>query len=299
MKILLALLSVFLIFGCIDRIDTIFCSRYAQIAIEKNGLSPVHSCTDTTYPSSNGTDVHYVEISYGQGEDCPSGCVYDTYSAVVTEEGQLYPTNRIEPTDVERYLSISCVDQNNLSCYYDPIYQYDGRDEKFLFEEGYNTSALLDEQGVYWQFDFSDVNGFSGDCRKSCRVDGRLQLRRDNESMIKVEYNNVTTKIGDFVDCEFNVNKDNCLLYLAMARNNISICQEMSVGWNNCYDRVAIVNQEPKYCEEVVSSQQINEKSECFIDLIKRTRNTSICDDFDTGITMSDCKYYSLWEHVR
>lgn len=303
MVLFLFVLAIFLIFGCISRIDALFCSKYAQIAIEKNNLTQIHGCTDTQYPFSNGTIAHYVEVSHGEGQDCPAGCIYDSYSAIVTEDGQVYPSVLMLPGKVGGYLSIVCVVQNNLECYYDPITQYDGKDSKFVFEENYKTSILLDNNSIYWVFDSIDKKGYSGDCRKTCNINGRIILRENESGGMQVLYSNITSTVDNFVDCNLNEYKNGCMMQLAIAQNDITICQNItllggsrSFDPNGCYEQVAFVNKEPKYCENITSSYK---KRECFIDLIKRTRNLSICKKFDTGLTDNECKHFSAWEHER
>lgn len=304
----LALLIVFIIlFGCTSRLDTIFCSKYAQIAIEKNNLTSVHSCQDTVYLFSNGTIAHYVEVTYGVGMDCEAGCIYYDYSAVVTEDGLVYPSILMWPGKVGGYLSTACVDQNNLSCYYDPIVQYDGKDSKFVFEENYKTSILLDNDNIYWVFDSIDKKGYSGDCGKTCNVNGRIILRENESGRIQIRYSNLTSTVGDFVDCNLNEYKNGCMMQLAIAQNDITICQNISLlggskpfDLNGCYEQVAFVNKEPRYCDEIViTSAGYNERRECFIDIIKRTRDLSICKRFDTGLTDRECKDFSTWTHER
>ncbi len=59
------------------------CSKYAQMVIKQKELSPVYECWDET---ENET-AHRIKIIHGPPMDCPAGCLYRYYEAIITEEG--------------------------------------------------------------------------------------------------------------------------------------------------------------------------------------------------------------------
>ncbi len=286
------------------------CSSYAQLLIQEMNLTKVNTCVDEEY-LFNGIKAHKIGISYGPGMDCPSGCIYDYYTAVVTKDKKIYEIEEITPVEINSQLSKICVNQNNLDCYYDPIVQYDGDDRKFSFEENFKISTMLDEKGIYWLINFSDIKGHSGDCRKVCDVNGKMKVRRDDQKYgaIKVEFSNITTQLEDFVDCNLDVYKNYCIFGLAAAQNDPNLCEKIeeendesrTSKLNNCYAHTAFMNEEPEYCEKIKSIYDgYDEKHECFINLVMRTHNASICERFNVVDTKySKCKSFASWEHLR
>ena len=67
------------------------CSTNAQLVIESKGLpnNLIHSCKDECVRLDTGEEVNLVTIQYGEGMDCPSGCIYEFYVGVITQSQTL------------------------------------------------------------------------------------------------------------------------------------------------------------------------------------------------------------------
>lgn len=66
------------------------CDQWAQYVIDKKNLPRqlIHSCL-STQKSLNSETVYLVDIFYGPPDDCPSGCIYKRFTAVVKSDKSL------------------------------------------------------------------------------------------------------------------------------------------------------------------------------------------------------------------
>jgi hypothetical protein len=64
------------------------CSDLVQSAIQSKGLpiDLIHSCKDENITLDTGEEVILISIQYGEGMDCPSGCIYEKYTGLSTDE---------------------------------------------------------------------------------------------------------------------------------------------------------------------------------------------------------------------
>lgn len=71
------------------------CGEAAQTLVTKMGIkrNDIHSCTNEKHVV-NGKEVNYIELSYGPGQDCPAGCIYETTYAIVSGD-DWQPINQI------------------------------------------------------------------------------------------------------------------------------------------------------------------------------------------------------------
>jgi hypothetical protein len=67
------------------------CPPNARLVIEGKGLpnNLIHSCEDERVKLDTGEEVNLVRIQYGEGMDCPAGCIYDSYVGIVTQDQTL------------------------------------------------------------------------------------------------------------------------------------------------------------------------------------------------------------------
>lgn len=74
------------------------CPEKAQLAIDMAGLpkSMIHSCRADGRQIGDNV-IQLVQIEYGPADDCPSGCVYPPYAAVLDERENLVPVPPIGP----------------------------------------------------------------------------------------------------------------------------------------------------------------------------------------------------------
>jgi heat shock protein HslJ len=61
------------------------CPPGARVAIENKRLPEnlIHSCQETPGKLDTGEMISLVSIQYGEGMDCPAGCIYDSYIGVL------------------------------------------------------------------------------------------------------------------------------------------------------------------------------------------------------------------------
>jgi len=71
--------------------NTMFCPPPTQMIIEKYGLNKdmIAYCSSKSF-MVEGKPVEFVHLKYGKANDCPAGCFYSTYCAIV-EDGIDYP----------------------------------------------------------------------------------------------------------------------------------------------------------------------------------------------------------------
>ena len=67
------------------------CPTGAQLVIENKGFPTnlIHLCKDERVSLDTGREVSLVTIHYGEGMDCPAGCVYETYVGIITQDQSL------------------------------------------------------------------------------------------------------------------------------------------------------------------------------------------------------------------
>lgn len=84
------------------------CPEMSQYVINANGFPKefIHLCSDTKYGNILGGPYYIVEIKYGQAQDCPAGCFYDSFIGAVKESDQT--TIELPPKD-KNYLLTTVV----------------------------------------------------------------------------------------------------------------------------------------------------------------------------------------------
>lgn len=87
--------------------DASDCSVVAQTVINKYGINKnqIAGCQSKTF-NLDGQSVDFVHIEYGIANDCPSGCFFSHFCAVVEEEN-VYPYSSYFINNEEDVLGIS------------------------------------------------------------------------------------------------------------------------------------------------------------------------------------------------
>ncbi len=67
------------------------CSTNARLVIESKQFPDnlIHSCKDERVKLDMGGKINLVTIQYGEGMDCPAGCIYESYTGIVTQSQTL------------------------------------------------------------------------------------------------------------------------------------------------------------------------------------------------------------------
>ena len=67
------------------------CSTNARLVIESKGFPDdmIHLCEDERVELDTGEEVNLVKIQYGEGMDCPAGCIYESYVGIITQDQTL------------------------------------------------------------------------------------------------------------------------------------------------------------------------------------------------------------------
>ena len=67
------------------------CPTNTQSVIESKGFpnNLIHACKDEHMRLDTGEEANLIRIQYGEGADCPSGCIHDSYLGVITQNHTL------------------------------------------------------------------------------------------------------------------------------------------------------------------------------------------------------------------
>ncbi len=65
------------------------CSSEARTIINKYNINEIENCQSKSF-NLNGKDIEFIHLEYGVANDCPSGCFFSHYCAIV-EDGEDYP----------------------------------------------------------------------------------------------------------------------------------------------------------------------------------------------------------------
>jgi hypothetical protein len=285
--------------------------------------------------------------------DCYSGCIYDTYSAVVTEDMTIHPFEYF-PMNIGGMLTAICSDFFNKPGWVNPLV-INAKPHHYYFTSGYDNfrELILIDDKPAWKVYFEDIIGVSGRQNDTCIVNGSLTMQltiEDNEScsdyrskyglynIIKnktiiycdphydyflfgidskiktyfqhVNISKITTKYEPFDNCnEFENSATSyayCKILLAFAKNDSSICEEIKIKtarqaqYGNtktaCLFDLAMKELDPDICDKIDTyTSSVYNKENCFINLIKITKDASICQRYDTGIKQRECVYFSKY----
>jgi len=66
----------------VPNIVTRECTNISKLVIKQKELEKVSTCLEQSF-SVDGQGIHYVDITYGDLMDCPSGCIYSHYYGIV------------------------------------------------------------------------------------------------------------------------------------------------------------------------------------------------------------------------
>jgi len=88
-------------------------------------------------------------------------------------------------------------------------------------------------------------------------------------------------------------NKDLSLLQQASEKKNISLCNEIENLFmkDSCYKIVSIDNLESSGCIKIESQQM---KKDCYCDIMKETKDETICETMDLDISFKDKCYWNV-----
>lgn len=73
----------------LKKVDRLDCSKWAIDVLDKYQVANLVWCNSIEF-KVNAHNVEFVSLSFGKGMDCPSGCIFSSFSAIVDDKG-IYP----------------------------------------------------------------------------------------------------------------------------------------------------------------------------------------------------------------
>lgn len=241
------------------------CSPSAISVIEKYDTRDLQSCHTQTYANANDNEeVDLVTIRYGEGMDCPSGCIFDELSAIVDREG-------IHASPGDRGVS--------------------GRETSDRFGRVCGQAApakrLLyraDDQYQWVEF-YTDAH--SKDIYGSQCVLNGYALGSENDSRIEIdaEYPSISSCSDEVIEqawathcaqtttatCEydkrtgFKISQDICLERTAAIRNEPTLCERITHKTHKsyCYFNLAMARLEERTCAHIAPEEHDHVRARC------------------------------------
>jgi len=225
------LLFVLFINGSIPPVS---CIGSPYVVIRNHNLTKVNNCTQEKF-SVNGKDISYVEITYGEGMDCPAGCIYGHYYALVvdnqenpiTQKPSRYGYGNDEPQIRER---LGCDLEwgkdlgSNVQLVYDSVYRW---------KITYNNQAQTDTYGNQCVLNGYELTGPNG-----------------SNLFMNTTFPVLVSNCGD--DWE-------CITFIAKAKMDENLCKSIngSKYADSCYSGVAIRKMDKSLCVKISDSSRV------------------------------------------
>lgn len=219
------------------------CGPSARFVIKKNKLNLVHRCKEEAF-SVNGKKVKYVEIEYGEGMDCPAGCIYKVISSIVKNNREFKVV--VKPTRL-----------NNLGI---------GEQFRCWIDSGIikKRVTLIYQKNEYkWKVSYNENN--TDEFGNQCTVNGYALVGSKNDhSNISVSFSKVAK------NCRGN---DKCISAVAEAKLDTALCSTVKdqVYRNGCYLGIAVKKFDKSLCDKLTYNFQVDDfqKKRC-LDNINR-----------------------------
>ena len=227
-------------------------STIAKKIVTANKLDPLHGCTRTTIDTKVGSFV-LLEFNYGEGQDCPSGCITKNYVAMVDEKGTYHPyqDGALSKDVLEK--AYGCAVSNE--------------DAKNLLK----THATLMHSGksYAWQTSFDDEL-ITDPYDNICRLNGTITTyfpdaipKNQTDTAYKL-----TVSYPEIYGCRDNNTIEgqavSCVSRLALLSNDVTLCNKTPIDVvsgstastgrsrrRECVTAVAGKTQETKVCEQI------------------------------------------------
>jgi hypothetical protein len=234
------------------------CSTASNYVISQKKLDKVQQCVEKRY-TVDKKDIYFVDITYGEPQDCPAGCIYQGYTGLV--EGNKitdFPsvtldlvndsiaTSKSEICSLQKLGDVTLVKVND-------IYKW-----KIAVDQPDNTlctlkgSILLGSDGMY---DYSQI------------VDSTPALDCENPVTARAACMRKNAISGVSCDTEEQI-KNACLYFKASSLSKLAIC------------------------DQIVNNTDLTDL--CYYSLAVKLHDRSICDKRTLGIYYkNNCEQYS------
>lgn len=229
----------------IERKENYKSSNLCQKVSEERNLKPLHNCKESKTKTSSGDEVTYLSMSYGQGMDCPAGCIYANPSFIIDENEKIHEVSeKIENNDRGK------IRTDGALISYDCPYNT------------YANSVHLEEyeNQYYWVLTFINAEA-PQEFNNTCVINGRIYKGiKDGKPVnyardIDIKYKNIKSDCSD----QDERHERMCTKDYAIMSNNPSLCKNIKPynddydDRNYCYRKLAVTNKDKSLCELVVN----------------------------------------------
>ena len=164
--------------------------KIAVSLINNEDIKLVQNCSVNKFLTNKGKVYNFIEIAYGKGEDCPSGCIYNYKTYLTNDVGVI-----IHKTDSYLKAPDLSLGSNNKLCKYVATSRLGSLLES---DPDHIARTLINVDGNYrWKLDLKDFSGHppgkfneSKKCHRTGTVTTNLDgndLRLDGEPKFRIE----------------------------------------------------------------------------------------------------------------
>lgn len=207
------------------------CSRLARNYASNRNLLPLQSCIIEEYAAGD-EKIYSIEFSYGMGEDCPSGCIYKGWYALIRSDGEEIEGARSWNFDLSTVLP---VDKYGYAC-------ADAMDKYAASPNGLERKLLYDGEEYSWRLVFDDISG-TYDQNFVCEVSGEFTHYMNGKTDVK----NLAVSYPGVGDCgEYELRTGDGP---AESQSLVSCCQQFNTIKVNIPQATSAVNN--SYCSSL------------------------------------------------
>lgn len=237
------------------------------IKVTKDQYKPLQDCEEKKTKTVTGEQVTYLEITYGNGMDCPAGCIYSNAYLIVDQKFNIFEVAKKIEKDKSGKIRVDGIFANN-SC-------------------PYNTYADLvnlekHSNKYYWALTFNDSEA-PQEFNNKCVFNGKVYIGfEDKKNTYYFKKDTITYKVlrNDCSDQDER-HKRMCASAYAYMTNSSALCAKVDsetilsntyyTDRNQCYYALAIRNFDANLCNQIINENYRDIISDC----IKAVKDSS------------------------
>lgn len=220
------------------------CEDLAKIISESKKIDDIRSCNMKQYKLDE-EKLYLISIDYGEGEDCESGCIYQEYTGLIDQKGNVTDFSWLPPyekiNELEKKYGRLCevapwTNTNPDSARKIEIIKIDGI---YAWKQTYSNYKMIRSPLSVLYY------GETG-----CILDGVITSSQHNTDSSRFTVKPILidcNKISDVTKSEY------CWSDWAAIKNDLKICENYANN-NYCYYGVAIANFNNEACAHILPS---------------------------------------------